>query len=115
MKSLDSKNGIVAYSYEVGILKHGERVFLPAVAANVHDRGRELVPRPESILLSNLRQVVVRLADPDCPLITRQRFRENSPIPEAMWANDLLLNQDEIIPDNYNLVVATANREISKL
>lgn len=53
------------------------------VAANHFNRNDVLVPRPESVLLTNLRQVVLALSDPNTPEAYRVRFDANNPIPEA--------------------------------
>lgn len=94
----------------VGILKYNEQVYIPAVAANVFNRNGNFVPRPESVLLTNLHQIVVTLADPETPAAYRQRFADNNPIPGAVFdENNVLLNPNEIIPDNYNVNVDLRN------
>ncbi|CAB3233229.1 unnamed protein product [Arctia plantaginis] len=75
----------------VGVLTHDERVYLPVVAKTVDAHG-DLIPRPENIMLSSLRETVEALSDAETPLVQRTRFQQNCPIPGAIWRNDLLMN-----------------------
>jgi hypothetical protein len=87
----------------IGIIKHEEKVYIPAVSTDRYDNRERFVPRPEALMLSNLRTVVVSLSNPQTPEVYRTRFEANNPIPGAIWANHLLQNPDEIIPANYDL------------
>lgn len=52
----------------IGIIKHEEQIFIPAVATGRSDnRGRFVIPWPQSLLLSNLREVVLNLANVATP------------------------------------------------
>lgn len=84
----------------VGVLSHDDKVYLPVVAKTENNEG--LIPRPENVMLSSLRETVEALSDAQTPLIQRQRFEANCPIPGAIWNNHLLMNADEIIPANYD-------------
>lgn len=87
----------------IGIIKYDEKIYLPSVAKDVMDNDKRLVPLPESIVISNLRKVVVALADPQTPRVYRQNFRQHSPLPAATWdAEDILLNPDDFISANYS-------------
>ncbi|CAH0404107.1 unnamed protein product [Chilo suppressalis] len=88
----------------VGHLTYEDKMYTPAVAAEVYDRRRQYVPRPEAILLSNLRNTVVALADPATPRAYRESFHQHSPIPGCIWQDDLLMNPNEIMPANYDFV-----------
>lgn len=43
------------------------------------------------------------LSDHNTPERYRRRFEENNPIPGATWVNHVLINADEIIPNNYTV------------
>ncbi|CAH0721912.1 unnamed protein product, partial [Brenthis ino] len=87
----------------VGIIKRDGFVYLPAVRANLRDINNEFVPRPETVLYSNLRETVVALANPHTPERTRTYFEQHNPIPGAIFENHVLQNPDEIMPDDYGL------------
>lgn len=77
---------------------------LPVVAQVRRDENDNLIPRPENVMLSTLRETVEELADAETPLEIRRRFHENSSIPGAQWNNQhLLLNPNEIIPEDYDI------------
>lgn len=87
----------------VGYLKFEDKLYVPAVSSKPVDRQGNPMPRPETVLLSTLRASVVTLADPHTPQNVRRRFHDNNPIPGAVWANDVLMNADEIMPPGYDL------------
>lgn len=89
----------------IGIVTDANDVaYLPVVAQSRRDDEGHLLPRPENLLLSNLRETVVELSDEDTPQEIRRRFHENNPIPGAQWSNNhLLLNPDDIIPEGYDI------------
>ncbi|CAG5011721.1 unnamed protein product [Parnassius apollo] len=87
----------------IGYIEHDKKVYVPAVAREVLDQYERLVPRAETVLLSNLRRTVVALANPDTPQISRETFHNNNPIPGAIWTDHVLQNPDEIIPADYDL------------
>lgn len=97
------------YLEAIYILKHKEIRYSPAMSKNIFIHGK-FIPRPENIILSNLRQTVVALEasdandDDDSTLLHRMNFYRNNPLPGAIWDinNFKLLNADEIIPENYN-------------
>lgn len=61
------------------------------------------VPFAESVVLSNLRQTVLALANANVNADLRLNFRNMCAIPGTIWdAQNVLLNPDEIIPDGYN-------------
>ncbi|KOB64527.1 Uncharacterized protein OBRU01_24127 [Operophtera brumata] len=80
----------------IGYVKYEEKLYVPAVANRPVDRQGNPVPRPESVLLSTLRATVVALADQQTPQNIRRRFHDNSPIPGAIWNNDVLMNPNDI-------------------
>lgn len=55
--------------------------------------------------MDNLREVVLSLGNNNVPVQYQRRFHRNNPIPGAIWEgapeNPILLNADEIIPDDY--------------
>lgn len=61
------------------------------------------MPRPESVMFTNLRQTVSALANPNTPEPVRTYFESHNPIPGASFRNHVLVNPDEIIPDDYTL------------
>lgn len=79
----------------IGWVEREEKIYVPAIAANSS-------PRPENIILSNLRAAVVFLADPNAPVDVRRRFHNNCPFPGAIWRDDVVQNPNEIIPENYD-------------
>lgn len=86
----------------IGIVHHDEGIYIPTVAAPRRDDRGRFIPRAESILYSNLRNTVVALADANTPLRYRRHFEENCPIPGAIWHDHLLMNADEIIPQDHD-------------
>lgn len=56
---------------------------------------------PYVVTLRTLRSTVVALSNPETPLIWRQRFIERNPIPGAIYEDGLLMNPDEVMPNNY--------------
>ncbi|CAB3232676.1 unnamed protein product [Arctia plantaginis] len=48
----------------VGHLKYEDKIYVPAIAADPVDRHGQIVPRPESVVLSTLRRTVEYLSDP---------------------------------------------------
>lgn len=66
------------------------------------DAQNRMIPIPELIYLTNLRQTVDYLSNPGTNREIRQNFRMKSPLPRATWGdNDVLLNADEFIPADY--------------
>lgn len=86
----------------IGILKHEDKVYLPVMAASPTDANGVIRPRPESTCFSNLRETVVALSNPQTSVNVRRRYHENSAIPGAVWENHVLMNPNEIIPEDYN-------------
>ncbi|XP_073966383.1 uncharacterized protein [Choristoneura fumiferana] len=77
--------------------------YCPFVAAQERDAAGEQYPRPENLLLSNLRETVEALSSPKSSIAYRQAFKIRCPIPGAVWdQHDLLKNVDEIIPEEYD-------------
>jgi hypothetical protein len=65
--------------------------------------GECITPDPYLIRISNLRQVVLSLSDPNTDPNVRERFRKLDPIPGSEWDdNDVLLNPNDIMPADYN-------------
>lgn len=86
----------------IDIIKHGEEIYIPVVADVQRDAHGKLQPRPETVLISNLRNTVEELANEQTPLTIRVGFEENCPIPGAIWFNHILQNPDEIMPKDYS-------------
>lgn len=86
----------------LGILKHGDEIYLPVMAKDETDEGGHLIPSPLVVTLSNLRTVVVALQDVGTPRDVRDEFIRNNPIPGCRFAGRLLTNADDIIPQNYS-------------
>ncbi|KAK4882267.1 hypothetical protein RN001_005586 [Aquatica leii] len=92
----------------VGKVKVGDKLYTPKFARDRYtDRRDTFIPQSENITFSNVRRVVLAVADHNTPIDYRRRFYRNSPIPGAIWAggpNDpVLINPDEIMPDDYGL------------
>lgn len=69
----------------IGMIEvHGTK-YIPAIAAPVHDRQHRLIPRPDSLIYSNLRATVVALANLDTPERYRRAFENANPIPGFIW------------------------------
>ncbi|XP_061727971.1 uncharacterized protein LOC133533056 [Cydia pomonella] len=92
----------------VGKMQHEGITYVPAVAKDVTDDAGA-VPRPENLLLSNLRRAVELLSGPATLVQHRKYFYEHNPIPGALWDNEkyLLLNADQIIPADYETNLVT--------
>lgn len=91
----------------IGIIEiKDEGVYFPVMSKNTVIDG-EFMPRPENILLSNLRETVVALADPggaEAAVLHRNNFYQNNPIPAAKWdQNHTLMNAEQIMPAQYDL------------
>lgn len=86
----------------LGIIKRDGCVYIPAVRDDLVDRDDNFVPRPESVMYSNLRKVVVALADATTPERVRTYFEMHNPIPGAQFEGHILLNPEEIMPEAYN-------------
>lgn len=81
-----------------------DRQYYPKFAADREDQDGNFIPQSEHVTLSNLRRTVVALSRNATPLEIRRRFSNNNPIPGAIWSeNFLLLNPDEIIPEDYDI------------
>ncbi|KAJ8713833.1 hypothetical protein PYW08_007453 [Mythimna loreyi] len=87
----------------IGIIENeDEGTYFPVMSKNTLIDGR-FVPRPENILLSNLRETVVALADPNNPVLHKETFYQNNPIPAAEWdLNYTLMNAEKIMPAEYD-------------
>lgn len=71
----------------IGNLKMSNRLYVPQIAQNLLNRGGNFIPQAEQVTYSNLRRVVLALANPATPTQTRFRFYRNNPIPGAEWQN----------------------------
>lgn len=78
----------------VGVLTYHQKTWVPRIPTNA--------PRYLKLLLSNLRDTVLRMSDNATPVAERRAFRLRSSIPGAIWNNDLIVNADEIMPNGYN-------------
>lgn len=87
----------------IGIVKNTNTVYLPVFARDHYDSKGRFIPTPEGVRFSNLRKVVISLADPDTPIQYRQAFYERNCIPGAIWNDFVLCNPDEIIPHDYGI------------
>lgn len=98
----------------VGQFEHAQTKFRPEIAESgpvsvpleTPKRRRPvgvLVPDPFTVTFKNLRSTVEALSDPHVPVDARRYFIQNNPIPGARFADDLLLNADDIIPAHYGV------------
>lgn len=71
---------LVSLINAVGIVKRDGLVYIPAVMQNVTDRHNAFVPRPETVMFSNLRDVVVALSNPQVPERARIYFEQHNSI-----------------------------------
>lgn len=77
--------------------------FVPLYPAGAYDDQNRLVPAPESVCLTNLRDVVQSLSNPRVPVAVRRNFLNRNSIPGADFnQNAVLQNPDAIIPANYD-------------
>lgn len=83
--------------------------YCPAMSKDTVIDGN-FIPRPENLVLSNLRKTVKALEaadvdDDEHPMLLqhRQNFYKNNPIPGAKWNNYRLTNADEIISPDYDI------------
>lgn len=82
----------------VSAFKYNNTNYIPLFPRGIYV-GRRLIPTPENIYLTNLRDVVVALADVRTERRIRQNFRMKNPIPGAVFnENFILTNPDEIMP-----------------
>lgn len=99
------------YLEAIDILQYKDIIYFPAMSRNIFTQDGQFIPRPENIVLSNLRETVVALNASNVPdddagaMQHRQNFYKNNPIPGAIWTtnNYKLINADEIIPPDYDL------------
>lgn len=86
----------------------GENIYdsvLCSVAVDEDTPIIRVIPDPYLVTITNLRDQVTYLSSPETPQHVREYFRKHSPLPGARWdENSVLLNPDEIIPDNYDNV-----------
>jgi hypothetical protein len=89
----------------VGPLTEGGEYFLSALASEHRTRNGTLFPQSERVNLSNLRETVVAFANPDTAPQVREAFYQRNPIPGTIWRAEngthVLVNPDEVIPQNY--------------
>lgn len=58
---------------------------------------------PYRVTIGNLRDIVIKLSDKNYSIEERKRFVEHNPIPCCSFSDEyLLLNRDEIMPENYS-------------
>lgn len=76
--------------------------FRPIIYEPQKNNKNNIIPDPYVITINNLRDTVVALSDPTTDLDVRKEFIANNPIPGAKFIDNLLINPDEIIPDNYD-------------
>lgn len=100
-------NRIVA---SVGSLKIAEDTFLPVLPADIYDTANRAVPIPQFVYLTNLRQIVEYLSDPNSVPAFRRAFQVANSIPGTRWRpDDILLNPNDIIIPNYTIDDFTAD------
>ena len=87
----------------IGNIKIYDRQYYPRFAANRTNDNGDFIPQSEKVTFSNLRRTVVALSNPETPLEVRRRFYNNNPLPGAKWNNFILLNPNDIMPDNYDV------------
>lgn len=78
----------------LGVIRYEGVLYLPFLMRNSYTRTDQFIPRPENIVLSNLRQTVVALGDAATPIAYRRAFFENNSIPGAVVVNNVLINRD---------------------
>lgn len=71
------------------------------------DLDQQVEPDPYLVTIQNLRSVVVALANPNTTLRLRRRFIHRNPLPGAVFVNNVLMNADDIMPDNYDFKMAS--------
>lgn len=87
----------------LGIVKVYDHMYVKKIASvsTVHNQP---VPQSENVTFTNLRQVVLALSNQATPAEHRRRFRRNCPIPGTVWNDDdILVNPDDIMPDDYGI------------
>jgi hypothetical protein len=91
----------------VAPVTEGGEYFVPALAAEHLTRNGVLIPQSERVVLSNLREIVMALADPATQAQVREAFYQHNPVPGAVWkvvnGAHILINPDEIMPQNYGV------------
>ncbi|KAK6637190.1 hypothetical protein RUM44_007604 [Polyplax serrata] len=55
-----------------------------------------------SLNIMNIRDILMLVSDPATPLDVRNGFSDHCPIPGARWVDNLLINAEDIWPDNYD-------------
>lgn len=86
----------------IGIIKKDGAIYLPAVHDTVRSREEEVIPLPENILYSNLRETVLALSNERTPVRHRIHFEDHNSIPGAKFVNHVLVNAEEIMPAEFN-------------
>lgn len=76
--------------------------YVPLLPSAEKDRARRVIPSPELVCLTNLREYCEYLHVPATNRDIRQNFEQRCPIPRANWGGDsVLINIDDIMPANY--------------
>lgn len=86
----------------VSTFKFDDINFVPLTPARANDNNGRYLPLPESVILTNLRDTVVSLADARVAIAVRRNFISKIPIPGAIFDGALLTNADVIMPANYS-------------
>ncbi|XP_050517765.1 uncharacterized protein LOC126892298 [Diabrotica virgifera virgifera] len=83
------------------------RMYIPKFGRNNLTKKGLFIPQSEQVTYSNLRRVVIALADNETPRKYREQFYVNNPIPGAIWNNapqdPTLANPNEIMPECYTV------------
>lgn len=98
----------VAYQPYVPSMTAGKPNMFDASEAAGADKEKVLI-NPYLVTLQSLRTVASALADPATPLSERRRFIGRNAIPGARFADDLLTNAEQIMPEDYDFQAATSD------
>lgn len=91
---------ISTFVNSIGLYKDTTESFFLSMPEDHTSRGG-FIALPENLRISNLRQTVLALSNPNVTEAARTHFENHNPIPGTVWVNHVLQNPDEIIEDDY--------------
>ncbi|CAH0562877.1 unnamed protein product [Brassicogethes aeneus] len=103
LNNMQLPSATAALLSSVGKVEADGRVWHSIFPELPEDPEQQVVFRTLCINVTNIRQLVVALADPNTPLASREYFIAHNSLPGANFQNALLQNPDDIWPEIYDI------------